>query len=157
MTSAVIDEIIRKIGQASGLYHRLVILAAPAGSGKTAILRDASERLSTPLVNVNLEVSRQMLDLTDRQRVLQLPRLLEEIVAASATDVALLDNIEILFDVALKQDPMRLLQGLSRNKTIVVAWSGSVTDDHLVYGVPHHSEYRRYPLTGIFVVTMDGI
>lgn len=157
MTSQDTDGITRRIEQASALYHRLVILAAPAGSGKTAILREVSDRLSTPLINVNLEVSRQMLDLTERQRILQLPRLLVEIVAASATDVALLDNIEILFDVALKQDPLRLLQGLSRNKTIVAAWSGSVADDHLVYGIPDHPEYRRYPLSEILVVTLDGI
>lgn len=157
MTSQDTDGITRRIEQASDLYHRLVIVAAPAGSGKTAILREVSDRLSTPLINVNLEVSRQMLDLTERQRILQLPRLLVEIVAASATDVALLDNIEILFDVALKQDPLRLLQGLSRNKTIVAAWSGSVADDHLVYGIPDHAEYRRYPLSEILVVTLDGI
>lgn len=157
MTSQDTDGITRRIEQASALYHRLVIVAAPAGSGKTAILREVSDRLSTPLINVNLEVSRQMLDLTERQRILQLPRLLVEIVAASATDVALLDNIEILFDVALKQDPLRLLQGLSRNKTIVAAWSGSVADDHLVYGMPDHAEYRRYPLSEILVVTLDGI
>jgi hypothetical protein len=157
MTSQDTDGITRRIEQASALYHRLVIVAAPAGSGKTAILREVSDRLSTPLINVNLEVSRQMLDLTERQRILQLPRLLVEIVAASATDVALLDNIEILFDVALKQDPLRLLQGLSRNKTIVAAWSGSVADDHLVYGIPDHAEYRRYPLSEILVVTLDGI
>jgi len=157
MTSQDTDGIARRIEQASALYHRLVIVAAPAGSGKTAILREVSDRLSTPLINVNLEVSRQMLDLTERQRILQLPRLLVEIVAASATDVALLDNIEILFDVALKQDPLRLLQGLSRNKTIVAAWSGSVADDHLVYGIPDHAEYRRYPLSEILVVTLDGV
>ena len=34
----------------------------------------------------------------------------------------LLDNIEVIFDVALKQDPLRLLQRLSRNKTVVAAW-----------------------------------
>ena len=60
----------------------------------------------------------------------------------------LLDNIEILFDVALKQDPLRLLQGLSRNKTIVVSWNGSIENDFLTYAVPGHPEYRRYPTRG---------
>lgn len=52
-----------------------------------------------------------MLDLTERQRALQLPRLLTEIVGTSADDVILVDNIEILFDVSLMLDPLRLLQG----------------------------------------------
>jgi hypothetical protein len=50
-----------------------------------------------------------MLDLTERQRELRLPRLLMEIVNDAAGDVVLLDNIEILLDVSLKQDPLRLL------------------------------------------------
>ncbi len=101
------------------MYHRLVILVAPAGAGKTAALQDVHERTAAPLVNVNIGLSRRMLDLTDRQQALQLPRLLAEIVGASAADVVLLDNVEVLFDVSLKQDPLRLLQGLSRNKTVV--------------------------------------
>ena len=99
--------------------------------------------LAAPLVNVNLELSRQLLDLTSRQRTLQLPHLLSNIMAASASEVTLLDNIEILFDITLKQDPLRLLQGLSRNKTVVAAWNGSIEGDHLVYAAPGHAEYRR--------------
>ncbi len=122
MAEPLADRIIQRIGQATELYHRLVMLVAPAGAGKTAALQDVHERTTAPLVNVNLELSRRMLDLTERQRALQLPRLLAEIVGASAAEVILLDNIEVLFDVSLKQDPLRLLQGLSRNKTVVAAW-----------------------------------
>jgi hypothetical protein len=132
-------------------------LVAPAGAGKTAALRTVHERTAAPLVNVNLELSRQLLDLTSRQRSLQLPLLLANIAAASAAEVTLLDNIEILFDVNLKQDPLRLLQGISRNKTVVAAWSGSIEGDHLVYAAPGHTEYRRYPLQDYLVVTPEAI
>jgi len=64
---------------------------------------------------------------------------------AAQAGLVLLDNIEILFDVHLKQDPLRLLQGLSRNKTVVVAWPGRVLNDTLIYAEPEHPEYRRYP------------
>ena len=98
MAEPLADRVIKRIGQAAELYHRLVMLVAPAGSGKTAALQDVHERTAAPLVNVNLELSRRMLDLTERQRALQLPRLLAEIVGASAADVVLLDNVEVLFD-----------------------------------------------------------
>ena len=98
-----------------------------------------------------------MLDLTERQRALQLPRLLSEIVNASQSEVILLDNIEVLFDVSLKQDPLRLLQGLSRNKTVVAAWSGSIDGEHMVYATPDHPEYRRYPLRDFLVVNPEAI
>ena len=157
MAEPLADRVIRRIGQAAELYHRLVMLVAPAGAGKTAALQDVHERTAAPLVNVNLELSRRMLDLTERQRALQLPRLLAEIVGASAADVVLLDNVEVLFDVSLKQDPLRLMQGLSRNKTVVAAWSGSIVSGHLVYATPEHPEYRRYPLRDFLVVNPDAI
>ena len=157
MAEPLADRVIRRIGQAAELYHRLVMLVAPAGAGKTAALQDVHERTMAPLVNVNLELSRRMLDLTERQRALQLPRLLAEIVGASAAEVVLLDNVEVLFDVSLKQDPLRLLQGLSRNKTVVAAWSGSIDGEHMVYATPDHPEYKRYPLRDFLVVNPEAV
>jgi len=157
MAETLADRVIRRIGQAAELYHRLVMLVAPAGAGKTAALQDVHERTMAPLVNVNLELSRRMLDLTERQRALQLPRLLAELVGASAADVVLLDNVEVLFDVSLKQDPLRLLQGLSRNKTVVAAWSGTIDGEHMVYATPDHPEYKRYPLRDFLVVNPEAV
>ena len=157
MAEPLADRVIKRIGHTEGQYYRLVIVVAPAGSGKTAALQDVHERTMAPLVNVNLELSRRMLDLTERQRALQLPRLLAEIVGASAADVVLLDNVEVLFDVSLKQDPLRLLQGLSRNKTVVAAWSGSIDGEHMVYATPDHPEYKRYPLRDFLVVTSEAV
>jgi hypothetical protein len=170
MAEPLADRVIERIGQAAELYHRLVMLVAPAGAGKTAALQEVHKRTAAPLVNVNLELSRRMLDLTERQRALQLPRLLAEIVGASAAGqpapqseaerqagVVLLDNIEVLFDVSLKQDPLRLLQGLSRNKTVVVAWSGTIDGEHMVYATPDHPEYKRYPLRDFLVVNPEAV
>jgi len=157
MAEPLADRVIKRIGQAAELYHRLVMLVAPAGAGKTAALQDVHARTSAPLVNVNLELSRRMLDLTERQRALQLPRLLSEIVGASAAEVILLDNVEVLFDVSLKQDPLRLFQGLSRNQTVVVAWSGSIDGNHMVYATPEHTEYKRYLLRDFLVVTPEAV
>ena len=157
MVEPLADWVIERIGQAAELYHRLVMLVAPAGSGKTVALQEVHKRTAAALVNVNLELSRGMLDLTSRQRALQLPRLLAEIVGASAADVVLLDNLEVLFDVSLKQDPLRLLQGLSRNKTVVAAWSGSIDGEYVVYATPDHPEYKRYPLRDFLVVNPDAV
>ncbi len=157
MLESIADQVINKIEGVGNLYHRLVMLVAPAGSGKTTALQDVHKRTAAPLVNVNLELSRRMLDLTERQRALQLPRLLAEILGASAADVVLLDNVEVLFDVSLKQDPLRLLQGLSRNRTAVAAWSGSIDREHLVYATPEHPEYRRYPVRDFLIATPEAI
>lgn len=92
---------------------------------------------------MNLELSRRLLDLTERQRSLQVSRLLSEIVGKDGDQVVLLDNLEILFDVSLKQDPLRLLQRISRNKTVVAAWNGSLENGYLTYATPDHPEYFR--------------
>ncbi len=155
MAEPLANQVMRKIKQAAELYHRLMLVVAPAGGGKTAALQDVQERVGAPLVNVNLDLSRRMLDLTERQRALQLPRLLREIINDAADDVVLLDNIEILFDVSLKQDPLRLLQGLSRNKTVVAAWNGSIDGDHMIYAVPYHPEYRRYIVRDFLVASPE--
>ena len=155
MAEPLADQILHKIGQAAELYHRLMLVVAPAGSGKTSALQAVRDFAGAPLVNVNLELSCRMLELTERQRTLQLPRLLAEIVNAWTSEVVLLDNIEILFDVSLKQDPIRLLQGLSRNKTVVATWNGYANGEYLFYATPDHQEYKRYPLQDLLVLYSD--
>jgi hypothetical protein len=146
------DQIMGKINQATELYHRLILVIAPSGTGKTKALQEVRERTAAPLININLELSRWMLDLTERQRALQLQRILGDIVASASGDAVLLDNIEILFDPHLRQDPLRLLQGLSRNKTIIAAWNGSFVKGYITYAKPDHPEYRRYPANSILII-----
>ncbi len=153
MPEPIADQIIHKLEQAAELYHRLIVVVAPAGAGKTTALQAVKERTGAPMVNVNLELSRMLLDLTGRQRALQFPRLLHEIVTQANSDVILLDNIEILFDISIKQDPLRLLQGLSRNKTMVAAWNGSISNGYLTYAVPEHPEYRKYQVRDFLVAS----
>ncbi len=155
MTEPLSDQVMRKIKQAAELYNRLILVVAPAGAGKTTALQDVKERVDAPLVNVNLDLSRRMLDLTERQRALQLPRLLREIINDATGEVVLFDNIEILFDVSLKQDPLRLLQGLSRNKTVVAVWNGSIDGDQMIYAVPDHPEYRCYMVRDFLVASPE--
>ena len=157
MAEPLADRVIGRIDQAAGLYQHLVLLVAPSGAGKTAALQEVHRRTAAPLVNINLELAYHMLELTERQRALQLPRLLTDILNTSSTNVVLLDNIEVLFDVTLKQDPLRILQGISRNKTVVAACSGSIENRHLIYATPNHPEFKRYPLQDVLVVTPEEI
>ncbi len=132
------------IQQAADHYFRLVILAGAPGSGKTAGLQIVGQKLGCQLVNVNLELSKRMLELTRTQRARQVDRLLKEVIAASLGNVVLLDNLEILFDTALEIEPLRLLQVSSRNRTIVASWNGSFNDGTLTYAEPGHPEFIQY-------------
>lgn len=156
MVDPLQDRILRAIKEAPKRYNRLVLVVAPPGSEKTAALQSLSCALDAPLLNLNLQLCRNMLDLTMRQKTLRLPAMLEEIVDSPKGDVVLLDNIEILFEPSLEQDPLRLLQGVSRNRTIVASWGGAIRNGRLVYAAPGHAEYRSYEATGFLCVGWDS-
>jgi hypothetical protein len=146
-------QITHQIDQAAMLYHRLILVVAPSGAGKTRALHEVAKRTGFPRINVSLELSRRLLDLTERQRALQASRLLSDIVTGGDAQVVLLDNTEVLFDVSLRQDPLRCLQGLSRQRTVVAAWNGTVEHGYLIYARPDHPEYRRYSAGDLLVVS----
>lgn len=141
------------IQQAAAQYFRLVILAGAPGSGKTTALQSVAFKIGCSILNVNLEVSRRMLELTRTQRSRQIERLLKDVISAVPGDGVLLDNIEILFDTTLEVEPLRLLQVSSRNRTIVASWNGSFRDGTLTYAEPGHPEFIQFKQCEAVVVT----
>ena len=152
MAEPLSAHIMRLIPQAVHMYHRLVLVVAPLGAGKTAALREVAQQTGYNYINVNLELSRCMLELTQRQRQLQASRLLRVIIRTAHDQAVLLDNLEILFTVSLKLDPLRCLQDVARDQTVVAAWNGTVTTGHLTYATPDHPEYRRYAREDLVIV-----
>lgn len=155
MAEPIQDKIKRSLQAAEGLYHSLVLLVGETGSGKTGVLRDVADNLGVELININLALSAELLELTAKQRALRLPEILNQIVDKAQSTVVL-DNLEILFDKDLKQDPLRLLQGISRNRLVVASWNGTTAVGKLMYAETGHPEYRRYDLVDLTVVGMDG-
>ncbi len=154
MAETIHDKIKQSLRAAAGRYYRLVLVVGAADSGKTEVLRDVANDFGASVVNVNLELSSKLLELTAKQRPLKLRRIFAEI-AAKAQSLVVLDNLEILFDKDLKQDPLRLLQGISRNRTVVASWSGAATSEQLLYAQAGHPEYRRYGSFDALIVAMD--
>ncbi len=155
MVEAIQDKIKRSILAAEGLYHRLVLLVGETGSGKTGILRDIAKEIGSHVVNVNLALSGELLELTAKQRSLRLPGILDQI-ADQAQSPVVLDNLEILFDKDLQQDPLRLLQGISRKRLVVASWNGVINSGRLLYAEIGHPEYRSYESVDALLVGMDG-
>lgn len=152
MAESLSAKIMRQLPQVATLYHRLLVIVAPSGSGKTTAMREVAEQTGTRYINVNVELSRRLLELTQRQRKLSVPRLLEDIVGKHNDQTVLLDNLEMLFDSSLKIHPLSCLQKLARRRAVVAAWNGALTGGHLTYATPDHPEYRRYPIDDLIVV-----
>lgn len=156
MDGFAIETVLTRIQEAAALYHRLVLVVGPGGSGKTAILQGLADRLDVPLLNANLELSQRLLELTAQERRLQLPAVLHDLVA-NAGPVVLLDNTEVLFDPSLEHDPLRLLQKLSRNRTVVASWSGKSDGRYLTYATPEHPEHRRYEAADLVLIRPENV
>lgn len=152
LTTNAVDQVREKLSGIQDLYNRLVLLVGRSASGKTTALRALAKADSVPVLNVGVELSRALLDLTERQRVLQFPKMLADAVGGLPAHLTLLDNTELLFDPVLRQDPLRILQGLSRDRTIVATWLGDFDGAVLTYAVPEHPEFRRYAAADLLVI-----
>jgi hypothetical protein len=141
---------------AATLYHRVVLVVGPARSGKTRLLQATAAEHGWPLINLNQKLSELLLELTQRQRALRVPRLVSDLLTGTGAPVVLIDNLELLFSPDLAQDPLRLLQGVGRNQTVVAAWPGRVSGKQLTYAEPSHHEYRRYPELETLWLSLSG-
>ena len=156
MSESVQERLARATVEAEAGYYRLVILVGASGSGKTGVLREVAERLICPVVNLNLTLCQRLLELTRKQRALRVRAILADELDRFEARVVMLDNIEVLFTPELAQDPLKLLQSLSRNQTIVATWPGRFEKTHLTYAEPGHPEWRKYVGPEATIVVMEG-
>jgi len=68
------------ITQASQAYFRLVLLVGVAGTGKSNLLRDVANSKNVPLINLNLELSSKLIDLTPQHRSIRISGLTDELL-----------------------------------------------------------------------------
>lgn len=156
MTGPTAKDLEALIATAATLYHRLVLVVGLPRSGKTRLLQGTAASSAWPLINLNQRVSEHLLELTQRQRALRLPRIVGDVLSCAGSEIVLVDNIELLFSPDLQQDPLKLLQGAARNRTIVASWPGALSGRQLTYAEPGHPEYRRYPELDTLCLSMPG-
>ena len=153
MSPQLSHRIAEQVPAASTQYHRLILVVGPPRTGKTTALRELAEAHSWPLVSVNLSLSDALMEFTSRHRKLKAPELLGQISKEQDAKVIILDNTEILFDPELRLDPLRLLQGISRHRTVIAAWSGELRGEYLTFADTAHPEFKRYRQPGAIIVT----
>lgn len=139
-----LEDLRSAIQSASSAYHRLILLVAPAGSARSWIPRHVTQDEGWPILNLSLELARGLNELPVRARSRKVTEVAEAAVVGTGAAVVALDHIELVFDPSLQQDPLRLLQQLSRTRTILAAWPGTYEQERLSYAEPGHPEYRCY-------------
>ena len=156
MSEPILEKLERSIRAAEEQYHRLVLLVGESGSGKTAVLKELAMELGASVINVNLELSSRLLELNAKQRVLRLDGIFKQITIRPES-IVILDNLDLLFNTDLKQDPLRLLLSVSRNRTVVASWVGPPSLVRLEYGEAWHRDYRKYDSGDLLVVSTTGL
>jgi len=126
---------------ASGWYHRLVLVVGPAGPEKSGLLKALAANESAPYLNISLALAETLLPLPRTERVGEVGRQLETLVAVKEADVVVLDTIEVLFLPELRVDVLARFRQLARNRTLVVAWPGRWSAGTLSYAEPEHPEH----------------
>jgi len=86
----------------------MILMADPVGSGKMSVLQKASALTPARTNKKNFEPSCQITYLTERQRDLCLLLSYAEIANETKKDVNLFDNTDLIFDIHLKQDHLRM-------------------------------------------------
>jgi DNA polymerase III delta prime subunit len=168
MNENVLDALHEAISHAQGMYSRLILMVGPSGTGKTKALQELSTENGKNITNVNLEMSRRLLELPVQRRGIRASQIFKDVVRDAAegapgtepagngrNSVVLLDNLEILFDKDLNLNPLVLLEAASRNTTIVASWNGSYTDRKLTFARAGHPEYRYYDTVNGQIIEFD--
>ncbi|MDD3893618.1 MAG: BREX-3 system P-loop-containing protein BrxF [Syntrophomonadaceae bacterium] len=133
-----------KIKEAKGSYYRLLLVLNPFADTNTKFLKEGSKLLNQPYINFSLILAGKLMDIPIQRRRYQIVNLLPNLVRNYPEEVLFFDHIELLFLPELEVDPLRALQQISRNKTIVVGWTGVFEDNKLTYASQRHPEYKRY-------------
>ena len=141
---------------ATDLYHRIVFLVGPSSEARSGVLASLSEKRRWSMVNLGLAFSQQLLDVPSRHRATTTPQVLSDLLGRIGGDVVLLDHIEVLFSPELAQDPVRLLQSLSRNRILLVSWPGKRDGTTLIYAEPSHPEYYKQSIPEMLHVDLSG-
>lgn len=137
-------EIKRALESISQRYYRLILLVGkPESVEQTKLLQQIEHEYGGRLINVNLHLAEKLLSLTEQERIAQIQQP-DILLPEPAGDLLILDHTEILFEPTLHLDPLRLLQQISRNRTVLATWSGAFESDQLYYAEPGHPEYHRY-------------
>ena len=144
------------INSAGTRYHRLVFLVGMDSAQRSDALAALAGKNGWPTIMLGTAFSQQLLDIPHRHRATSAPQILADLLDGIRGDILILDHVEVLFSPDLAQDPVRLLQGLSRNRTLVVSWPGTHDGATLIYGEPSHPEYYRQTIEDLTAVDVSS-
>lgn len=146
----VLDELDSLLDGLDKAGSKLLLLTGPSGSGKSRLLTRLAEKRGLPTLNIGVSLGQLLMGLNSSERQLQAAGLFRaQLEKAPGKGPLLLDNLELLFDAALKLNPLNLLQHSARRRPILAAWPGASRGSRLTYAEPGHPEYQNLAARGL--------
>lgn len=140
----------KEINELQRSYHKLLIIC----NGNSDALSDCMTSLGIPTINLNLELSKALLKVPSSHRSRRAGEIVAEIIRVCKSGKIYFNHIELLFHPTLQLDPIRLFLNLSRNKVLIISWSGKFKNGVLTYAEFGHPEYREYKDIEAKVITL---
>lgn len=159
MVTLSLKELLEVIRTVQGEYHKLIIIAGQAGSGKTRLINQLASQLDMPVINLSLKMSEKLLSLTRRQRRLKAEEITRDVIDEENRTSVCVDNSELLFDSTLRLNPLVFLQDISRNRLVVCTWNGNYDGNDLSFGYAGHPDFFRQAPSGypVFVISDNQV
>lgn len=115
-------------------------------------VRGFSEQQRLPYINLNLELSRILKDVPENRRIYKITDVISRLIQSYPENIICLDYYELLFDPSLSVNAFDLFKSASRNKTLIIAWRGKLTEQEFIYAESGHPEYTKYPIHDTIVI-----
>lgn len=128
-----VEELLKVVAEAQADKGNVVIVTGKPGSGKSKVLREASETKKWTYVDCRMLISEEFLAIPACDRGLYAPDLFTEILASYNADVIILDRLQTLFVPVFHINVDSLLRKLSKKFTIITAWPGYQQNGNLCY------------------------
>ncbi len=148
---SALDEGIRHA--ASG-RHRLLLVIGEAGSGKSAFLQSIAAARAMQFLSLGEPLGIRLLETSPRTRPLVIEDTVRQLIDGTRAGVCM-DGTDILFNPALRCDPLRLACSISQNTFVAYSLTGRVEGKRFVRGYPDHPEFYSEELPSVPIITLD--
>ena len=140
--------------------HKLIILYGNFSSGKTPVIKDVADELSGAYINLNLELTEQLLSLPRSKYAdgVTVHKLIDELCDQVSPDnrPIFVDNLEILFSPELgKINPVDTFKRVSRQRVVVLALPVRRHGGYLEYSQMGREDHMQMPIDEYLVIEME--
>lgn len=136
----------------------LFLLSGGSWRNRTEVLRAVAQEIDFGYVSVSLPLARALQDFPLRQRPLVVEDSLRRLMASSEDHKwkgYALDRIEVLFQPDLMTGVVSLLERMSKESPLLVAWPGKIDQRHIIYAYPGHPEHQSHRLGAIPYLSLE--